>query len=77
MVKSLAFLNSGVIAQIFPLQEEVDLSEGRPLLVVPLPALGHQVQNFPWTLERCREDSDWDPAGVEAGQAGNHLLVRG
>ena len=77
MVQSAAFLHSGVIAQIFPLQEEVDLSEGRPLLVIPLPALCHQVQDFPWTLERCGEDGDWDPTSVEAGQAGNHLLVRG
>ena len=71
-----------VVAEVLPLQEQVDFPERRPLGLVALPALVHQVSDLSRTLERRRQ-TDADAAAsrgsvlglVELGQVRDDPLV--
>ncbi len=52
-----------VVAEIFPLQEQVDFPECGSLAFVALPALVHQVPNLAGALERSGQ-ADADAAGA-------------
>lgn len=41
-----------LVAEIFALQEQVDLAEVGSAAVVPFPALAHQVVDLAWTVYR-------------------------
>ena len=71
-----------VVAQVLPLQEHVDLPERRPLLLLALPALAHEVPHLPGAAARARQQARGDgrlaaaAVLVEEGDVGDDLLVR-
>ena len=62
-----------VVAQVLPLQEHVNLPEGGPLLLLPLPTLAHEIAHLPRTPERVRQAGAG--AAAAAGRLATPLLV--
>ena len=61
--------------EVLPLEEEVDLGERGPLLLLAVPALLHEIPHLSCACVRRGEDGHGPVVLVETGEVGDDLLV--
>lgn len=64
-----------IITHVLPLEEHVDLPEGRSTHFLSVPAFNHQVKDLPWTVQRSSQVSLLTSALAVMNTVFNDLVI--